>query len=337
MRNNRNNTLGLTSCIDLIGSSAEMRGGAASFDIRDRATGKSVVTLRSCSTNCGGGSFVDVPANGYYIFRGELSRMAGQQLTPGDYEVEWEYSPLVAAPVRFSVKQADEPKPIAARPSVIHFFRLGESSEAKEQPARADRSVVWRECELSRANTESMAAALAVGQNDAYVPDIRTIPAADKLVEAWVEWKQYRAGDRVSVTLRALPPHREVWFDELPKLYLQIEAPRDDEDRDWSRDDGELKEAKEDATDRLTTPLTIEAHLPAEWRERVGVKGSARVAVVVVSKQLELPTRGVRLERALKDVQRIEIGRERPPIWSGTVRTEFVELRFPSSAPRPRR
>ena len=85
--------------------------------------------------------------------------------------------------------------------------------------------------------------------------------------------------------------------------------------------------------DLFATPLTVEVGLPAGWRERVGTDGTARVAVLVVAKPIEMPRgAGERLEK----LAAVEVRRDRPgedrPLWGGIVRTEFVELRLP---PRP--
>jgi hypothetical protein len=334
LRNNRPSTLGLTSRIDLSGTFPEMQGGATSFDVRDRATGKSVLIGMGASTNCGGGSLIDVPADGYFVTRGDLNRLTGGRLAPGDYEVEWSYRPLRSAPVRFSVTKSDAPKPPAAkRPTVHHFYHLSRGFE-RERLQRIDEPHVWRDCHLNSEYPDSMAAALAVGQNGAYIPDPHTIPTADKLVEAWVEWHPYREGDRLVVTLRAVAPHKEVQFDEMPQLHLQIESPRGEGDRHGSWLFGEAKEGDR-VGESLSTPLTIEARLPADWRERVGVTGTARVAVLVTSKRLELPTRGgQRLEKLKLELDVKRVGDfERPPVWSGTVRSDFIELQFPPLPP----
>jgi hypothetical protein len=293
-----------------------------------------VLTGLCAATNCGGGSLIDVPADGYFVTRGDLNRVTGHLLPPGDYEVDWEYFPFRSSPVRFSVVKADGPKPAVAKRPLVRFFHLSRGGEREERLLATDEPIVWRATQLGSQYTDSMAAALAVGQNGAYVPDVYAIPVADKLVEAWVQWKHYREGDRVGVTLRAVPQYREVCFAEMPQLYFQIESPRDESDRGWMRAVGEAKAFAHDQR-LLITPLTIEIHLPADWREHVGVKESARVAVLVTSKRLEMPTRGECVKRLEKLVERVEHV-ERPPVWSGTVRTEFVELQFPPRGPRKR-
>jgi hypothetical protein len=335
LRNNRNALLGLTSRIDLSGTFPEMQGGAASFDVRDLATGKSVLVGHGASTNCGGGSLIDVPADSYFVTRGDLARLCGG-LKPGDYEVEWSYRPFRSAPVRFSVTKSDTPRAPAAKPDTVHhFYHVSQGFEREERLRRLGEPCVWRDCRLTSDYSGSMEAALAVGQTGAYVPDVRTIPYADRLVEAWVEWHPYREGDRVVVTLRAAAPHEEVRFDEVPELYLQIEAPRGEDDGHGSRLLREAKEGHRVRETTLATPLTIEARLPADWRERVGVTGPARVAVLVTSKQLEMPRRGkAQIQELMKLEKRSERGFYPAPVWSGTLRTDFVELQFPPPPPR---
>ncbi len=51
----------------------------------------------------------------------------------------------------------------------------------------------------------AMAAALAVGPDGVYAPDVHAIPSADGMIEASLEWRPYRSGDRLAVTLRAAP------------------------------------------------------------------------------------------------------------------------------------
>src|SRR5262249_50331123 len=103
LRNNRGAILGLRSRIDCSGSHPQMHGSGISYAVRDRATGKSVVYFSNHVTNCGGGSLVDVPADGFDVEKADLSRVSEKLLPAGDYEVEWEYYPYRSAPVRFSV------------------------------------------------------------------------------------------------------------------------------------------------------------------------------------------------------------------------------------------
>lgn len=326
LRNNRGAVLGFRSRIDLSGDRPEGQGSGLSFDIRDRATGASVLGGMSASTNCGGGSLVDVPAFGFYCVKGDLNRLTGAPLPPGEYEVDWSCGKLAAALVRFSVAPGDtKPKPVARR-SHITFLHLQPGSDDDRLPERAGEPIQWREGNLNSVYTGSMLSALAVGPGGAYVPDARTIPTADKMVEAWAVWKPYRDGDRVMVTLRAVPPYEKVCFNEVPQLFLQVETPEENRNgRGWHE-----ALAKRGDFDRgtLVTPLTIEARLPEGWREWFGESETARVAVLVASKQIEFPRGNAQVvEKLLERVDRLP-NRERPSVWSGVVRSEFTELRL---------
>jgi hypothetical protein len=332
LRNNRSSTLGLRSRIDLSGPTLELQGGGVSYDIRDRATGKSVVGIRMASTHCGGGSLVDVPAYGFYCVRGDLNRMTGGPLAPGEYEVDWRCGRLAAAPVRFTVAPSDAKPVLAAKRPHFHFYHLTSGSD-DGYPERAGEPFQWRDGRLRSEWTASMTAALAVGQAGRYVPDASAIPTADKFVEAWAVWKPYRDGDRVAVTLRAVPPYDKVCFGELPELFLQIETPADERER-W--DEAPAKAMQFDRqSGTLVTPLTIEARLPDGWREWLGPSETARVAVLVASKRIEFPRGNAQVLEKVKEAMRDEraFSGERPPVWSGVVRSDFTELRLPPRLP----
>ena len=107
LRNNRSAALGFNSRMDLHGAIPELHGGGMSLDVRDRATGKSVLKGLSGSTNCGGNSLVDVPADGFYCLKADLNRVTGGALPAGEYEVDWRCGRLASAPVAFTVAPAD--------------------------------------------------------------------------------------------------------------------------------------------------------------------------------------------------------------------------------------
>lgn len=334
----RNNgaRLGLGSRMDLSGEYPELQGGGMSIDVRDRATGKSVLAGLEASTNCGGGSLVDVPPNGFYCLKGDLARVANG-LPPGEYEVDWRCGRFASATLRFTVTKGDGTK--LATP-VTHtrtqFFHLTPGEDGDERPERAGEPFLRTDCHMDSLHTPAMISALAVGQNGVYVPDVRTIPAADSQVEAWIEWKPYREVDRVAVTLRAVPPHKQVRFEELPQLFLQIETVGRSEHRAQAAE--AVGKARDRDAELLVTPLTIEVGLPKGWRELIGTTGTARVAVLVAAKPIEMP-RGAR-EQLVKH-ELVEVRRERPgedrPIWGGIVRTPFVELRCPEVRLAPAR
>lgn len=334
LRNNRDSVLRLGSRMDLSGAYPELHGGGMVPDVRDRATGKSALQGLAASTNCGGGSLVDVPADGYYCVRGDLNRVAGG-LAPGDYEVDWRCGRLASAPVRFTITKDDTAKPEPpAKAARARFFRLthepfeGDDDEPRRGLPAGTPFV--RDGQLSSLYSGAFESGLAVGPNGVYVPDARAIPAADALVEAVIDWKPYRSGDRVAVTLRAVPPHKQVRFDDLPQLYLQVEGP----DRgDWPLEEQEKQAERKLLSDRYVTPLTVEVALPAEWRARLSANDSIRVAVVATAKEVELPLgRDARLKK-LEQVKEERTDPDAPPLWGGIVRTPFVDLRLPPPVP----
>jgi hypothetical protein len=171
-----------------------------------------------------------------------------------------------------------------------------------------------------------MAAALSVGPGGAHVPSVRTIPNNDRIVEASIDWRPYRDGDRVVVTLRAASPRKLVRFERLPQLHLQLECSHEPGQSRWRESPGDAKQSME-LDLALVTPLTIEARLPADWREVLAGCEAARIAVLVAARPLEMPRGpGQRLERLERVAERRA---NTEPAWTGLVRTESVEVRFP--------
>ncbi|MBA4064108.1 MAG: hypothetical protein C0501_10425 [Isosphaera sp.] len=330
LRNNRPAVLGLHSRPDFSEPYPMFHGGGCGFDVRDRATGESVLEGISHATNCGGGSLVDVPGDGYYVARADLARVAGKPLRPGEYEVDWSYDRFRSAPVRFTVTRSDLPARPAARPVTSHYFRLSPAGDGDERPGAAGRPVVWREVGLEQVYAGDVAAALGVGHAGVYAPDVRAIPSADGVVEAALEWRPYREGDRAVVTLRAGPKFERVRFAALPELHLQLDVPG--EDRVAVALEKQQKALGQLGAEEWVTPLTVEARLPAGWREACEVEGTGRLSVLVTSGRLELPT-GMREKVKVAEDRIDPAGRARPPVWSGVVRTAAVEVRFPPAGP----
>lgn len=329
LRNNRGAPFRLQSRIDVCTPTPLLRGEYCDITVRDRATGKPVASRLSAATNCGGGALVVVPADGFYCVSADLNWLTGGVLPPGQYEVSWRYDELRSAPVLFSVlKRHGVPVPALAKRPELRFFHLTEDLRDGERAPRSqspDTALVWHDSELNPVETDDLAAALAVGQPRVYAPDLRTIPTTDKFVDARAEWLTYRDGDRVRVTLRAAPPHREAFFGDVPQLYLVLEVPNGDPGP------GRLREVKKfavlDRTRLLTTPFTVEAKLPDGWRDFSAPPGAIRVAVLVAADEVELPLYGdIQQKEQLKEAHSEEPSPR--PVWRGFVRTEFTELRF---------
>ncbi len=329
LKNQRNVRLGLDAQLELFGPMS-VTWNSCDISLRDQKTGKPAGGVRLAGWKCGGGALVDVPANGFYAVKGDLATLGGEVLPAGDYEVDWRYARLRSAPVTFTVLKAETKPAVPATRPGVHFLHLAPETARALRPAKLGEAFVWRETRLENSDAAAMSAALAVGHEGVYIPDIHTIPAADKLIEASIEWKPYRDGDHVAVTLRAMPPYQEIRFADFPQLHLQLQFASGGP-RHWPVGLHE-PDAKQSAGDTLlVTPLTIEARLPADWREQNGITGIARVAVLVTAKPIALPLRGGRdqqqVEKVVQDVKLNDS--KRPPIWSGLVRTEFVELQFP--------
>jgi hypothetical protein len=73
LRNNGPERLGLSSRVEFWRPVPMISGGGASFDVRDRATGRSVRRR----------PLVDVPGDGFYCQRADLNRAAGAPVPPG--------------------------------------------------------------------------------------------------------------------------------------------------------------------------------------------------------------------------------------------------------------
>ncbi|MBY0459818.1 MAG: hypothetical protein K2V38_21070, partial [Gemmataceae bacterium] len=332
--------LELYSRLDLIGPEPLLRGDTRLFDIRDRKTGKSVVRAQT-ATHCSGAPLVEVPPDGFYCRKVDLNRLAGDALAPGEYEVEWRSGAWRSKPVPFTVIARDEgrkPEPPPARP-MLRFFHLTEDMSDEERVEKAaDRNgphrLNWDATELKLFEADDMAAALAVGQTGVYVPDLYQIPARDKLIAVEAVFKPHRDGDRIAVTVRAVPPHQKIEFDEPLQLFLQLETPMRADDGVEARK-RLAKDVALKAITLTTTPLTIEARLPEGWREQVGVSGPAKLSVLVVSKELRIPEAGAQKVNDLK--KRQEQGDADPPCWSGVLRTASTPVHLPLTHEVPRR
>jgi hypothetical protein len=324
LRNNRFARLSVDARLSLFGPKP-VTWNSCRIDVRDARTGKAVAVLATTGHSFRSRGLNEIPPDGYYCVRGDLGRTDdGTPLPPGEYEVDWRDGALRSAPVSFTILPTDRKRAPARRPA-YRFFRITPEHELTDSLS-ASEPISWPECDIEFTPTEDLAAVLAVGE-EVLVPDIHTIPAADGLVEAWVVWKPYRDGDRVVVTLRAVPPHRQVVFEEIPHLYLQIEVPGAGS-RKWTRDWGERK-LQELLKEGYTTPLSIEAQLPADWREHTPVSGAARVAVLVTAGRFRWPGELVKGLEPLRAARHPDA----PPLWSGIVRTDFTELRFPPRVP----
>jgi hypothetical protein len=329
LRNNLDHTLSLDARL-VLADAEPFTMNSCDITVRNAKTGKKVDVFTRIAMSCGGGGLVEVPADGFYCVKGNLGRTAdGEALPPGEYEVDWRYRALRSAPVTFVVAKSDgKPAPRPKRPA-YGFFHIREEPSDRDAPGEGE-PVTWRETSLDFIVGEDMAAALASGE-EAFVPDVHRIPANDKVVEVRAEWRPYRDGDRLAVTLRAAAPHKQVVFNDLPHLYLQVEVPAGQ--RLEYPLAGQEKLIEKLKSSNIATPLTIEAKLPAGWRDDAGVSGPTRVAVVVTAKELEIPRGWAELKKTEELRKLFDAGET--PVWGGVVRAEFTEQRFPPRLPVP--
>ena len=321
LRNAGQSNLGLDMRLDLASGEPAI-WNSARITVRNRSSGKPVHIISRAGWRCGGPPLVVVPAGGYYCARGELGRSTeGATLPPGEYEVEWSYAEVRSRACRFTVLPGnDSVKAPAKRDPVITFF-FWLSNGDREELAKQTGTVTWKKLRMDPVETGGMAAALAVGRGDKYVPDVRAIPASDGMLKVSAVWTSDGDGDRVAIMLRAADEKRPVAFDQVPQLHLHVEKEAAGRLHSHER----LREVVKDAlhTAALRTPITLNLHLPKDWREAPELTGKCRVAILVTSQDVELP-RDARIKKLKRDKVLQLPGN--PPIWSGIVRTGFTEL-----------
>jgi hypothetical protein len=326
LKNGGDRDLSLDGRLDLYGPSPAALAACA-IGVYDLNAGKplDVVSRTNWSER---GPLLVVPGGGFYCVRYDVGHTAeGTPLPPGEYEVEWKCAGQYSAPAKFTVTKRDDGARLAAvgKRERAHFFRLTPGRKSERRPEKVGEPFAWSASRLDRVYAGDIHAALAAGVGGVYAPDLYAIPEADKLVRASVDWKRYRDGDRVAVTLTSVDPKQPVRFLDRPHLHLHfratefgdLPAPPAEKPADLMSHSGEV----------LVTPLTIEAKLPANWLEWTGAHGSSRVAVLVTSGEVVLPRDRLNARRA-KDVVKKPGG----PVWEGVLLTPFSEPRFPPPA-----
>jgi hypothetical protein len=187
VRNRTNQPVGMDMRLDLSGPEPEHRN-SCSIQVRDLRTGKGVPFLARHCWACGGRSGIELKPNGYYCTRGDLSRTADGFLSPGRYEVSWTYCSRRSGAVSFTVKGAAAERKPAPRSSIafLEFTRAGAREEGEAGDERAPE--VWDKVELRPRQADEIAAALALGHEGRYYPDIRELPHRDDLAHVTARW-----------------------------------------------------------------------------------------------------------------------------------------------------
>lgn len=311
MRNNTREMLELDASLELFRHPPEL-WNACSIAVYCRTTGQEVPLIPRCGWRCGGPAMTCVPASGYFCMKGDLGRLPrDQSLPPGEYEVSWRYLDCRSATMKFVVEKSETPK-IPAKVAKIAVYPV--TAGCVDLPERPGETIALKETHFQHGRTAELATTLAVAPFGTYVPDIREIPSADRLIEAAIEWKRYRSGDRALVTLLARSPHQQVRFREVPHLYLVVETDASTLPEHFTDQGGKDCQASES----LVTPLVLELRLPENWKERISLHGPARIAVLLSAEKLEMPSD--RMKQKLKDVSSSS-----SPTWSGVLRTPFKD------------
>jgi hypothetical protein len=332
VRNRSDKPLGLDMRLDLFTTPPGKRNSCA-IRLVNRSAGEEDRFIDKQVWACGSGSHVTVPEHGYYVAAGDLARGATGPLPPGEYECVWNYSFAKSNAVRFSVI-GERPKKTPGKAAFpdVRFLELTEHGDRERKKAEKlekagpPKPVVWRKPGLHPIPAGGFAAALGVGLDGKYYPDVRRLPESDQLLQVTAEWTFGAAGDRLRVHLRPTRLGGEVVLPDRPYLYLQVEGEARD-DRSEERD--VVEKVTEKRRDGSHAPLTIEVRMPQDWRHRVGVAGRGRVAVLVSSTKVE-PQYGY--ERLL-DREKKLVHADEEPVWAGLLRTPFTEIDLPKVEP----
>ncbi len=318
VKNMTNAKIGLKMGIDFTGSAPYLHG-EATFSLRRVNDDTPLKSSYLHATHCSGDSLADLSPNGFFVRRGDLSRLGEESLPPGQYEVEWSCQLRASAPVTFTVLKSTVPANRAKIEPVRNRFLaiVPDNPEAGD-----DDRLVWKDFSLESIDSDRMSAALAVGPFGKYVPDPRTIPTSDDLIEVRASLRREGTVETLIVTLDSKDPRRPVHFDEVPRLYLQFEERAEREFKKGAerslRD--ELKRAEQ-----IKTPLTIEVPFDTEQWKDANLANAGRIAVIVTSGKLTFPVSGRQ-----QAVLRIKSVSRLPPdpakVWIGLVRSPFITL-----------
>jgi hypothetical protein len=322
VRNRTDQAVGLDMRLDLSGPEPEHRN-SCSIQVRDLRTGKGVPFLARHCWACGGRSGIELKANGYYCTRGDLSRTADGFLPPGRYEVSWTYFSRHSGAAYFMVKGAAVERKPMPRSSIafLEVTRAGarEGGEVVDERAPA----VWDKVELRPRQADDIAAALALGHEGRYYPDIRELPSRDEMAHVTARWEFKETGDRLKVTIHPNDPNLAVGLAGRPQLLLHVEG-MGPADRERMADE---KDKQLEALRQVKLPHTVDVSLPKGWRLAIPFGGKVRVAVIVTTRAIEAPGRGL-VKEVVKEVH------AGGPVWLGLLRTEFQEIEVPARGPR---
>ena len=266
-----------------------------------------------------GGSVLRVPASGYYCVRADLARLgAGGLLPPGRYAFSWDYARQRSREVRFEVRPR---RGAAARPAPPRL----EIRRLNDRWAGGVRGVAT----LRRARAAGVAAALAVGIEGRWYPDIHAVPHADGLlrIDARVEGRQ------LVITLRTERDGDLVRFSQDDcRLFIVARHTGPARAAQRERVAEELAKAmKQSRPVTLVDSHTMRVRLPADWRKREGIAGAASLSVLMTSDRAEMHIGG----KIMEELRKARV--DDPKRWRGALMSRpFVpDPGAPRARPRP--
>lgn len=316
VKNKLDRKIGLKMLIDFSGHAPHLRG-ECTFSIRAINPTKPIEMEVMHSTRYSEDTLVDVPANGFHVARGDLNRLGDASLPPGEYEVEWSCQLRASAPVKFTVLpgEASAPRP-KARGERFRFVAI----EPDDPEAGDEDRFLWKDFGMEPIDVDRMSASLRSGPFGKYIPDASTIPASDGHIHARASLRREKDVETLVVALTSTDPRKEVSFNEVPRLYLQVEE-REPGGR-GAKSERSLRDQLRRAEPRFKTPMTIEVPFDAEqWKE--ADFGRGRLAVIVTSGKLEFPVRGKHQVELMLESSRVALDEK---AWTGLVRSEFIPL-----------
>lgn len=319
VKNATKRKLGLKMLLEFAAPECRFRG-ETDLQIKCLTPGVEASLLMAHCTHCSADPLVEIPANGFWVAHGDLTRLGAEPLPPGEYQVEWTCQVRAAEPVRFTVLPGNgaaiKPSPQPDR----HRFLAIQPDDA--QAGKGD-TFAWSDFGMEPIRAVQMAASLGVGLFGKYVPDYRTIPATDGKLIVRASLRREKDIEKLIVTLDSKDPRTPVEFEDVPKVYLHIEEKSDNKSMEnLAR---ALRDEMRRAEPRLRTPMIIEVPFDAErWKEAGFAEG--RVAAIVTSGKLEFPRRGRELEKLQARLDIRSVGRDPASIWTGVLRSEFLPL-----------
>ncbi|MCE9546317.1 MAG: hypothetical protein K8T25_12455 [Planctomycetia bacterium] len=296
---------------------------------------------RSCCKvwACGGPPMCVVPNKGYYCVRGDLAQFSFQ--SPREFRVCWRYFALRSNEVRVTVtpRTGGLKRPTALPHDGLALLNVEVDPQIMIRgltPAEIKRGVAqsYKGVRVSRRDPGSFAAALAVGVDDRWYPDLLNLPQEDNLLKAEAKFVT-KSGEQVPselvITLLLSNPKQKVIAPGQVAVKLLITRKPSDKPHQPMQAGVAMEKLRPDqaAGPLLTMPpltsLQWRYALPPGWNVVAGLEGKVRVAAIVTGQSIVMPDDWLR-SRLQKEKT---LSPEGYQLWDGVLCTESTELTFP--------